>query len=147
MYRAIESYRGRIVEMLADEAQRELVASNLNTDVPLEARVMGKNWQEYMFESMPTAAAVTLLTKLQSDIRYAEGQVLHDLVTNIDVKDIRVNQLNAYVIPSSRTVVQGGKFSAPFVSNVYRTHQKQSIKAHPIGSTAHRAGLFCCLPA
>jgi gliding motility-associated protein GldM len=68
-----------------------------------------------MFESMPTAAAVTLLTKLQSDIRYAEGQVLHDLVTNIDVKDIRVNRLSAYVIPSSRTVVQGGKFSAQII--------------------------------
>ena len=113
--------------MLADEAQRELVASNLNTDVPLEARVMGKNWQEYMFESMPTAAAVTLLTKLQSDIRYAEGQVLHDLVTNIDVKDIRVNQLNAYVIPSSRTVVQGGKFSAQIIMAAVDTTRRPSI--------------------
>lgn len=127
LHGAIESYRGRVVEMLADEAQRELVASNLNTDVPLEARVMGKNWQEYMFESMPTAAAVTLLTKLQSDIRYAEGQVLHDLVTNIDVKDIRVNQLNAYVIPSSRTVVQGGKFSAQIIMAAVDTTRRPSI--------------------
>lgn len=115
LHGAIEDYRNRIVGMLTDEAQRNLVASNLNTDVPMEARIMGKNWQEYMFESMPTAAAVTLLTKLQSDIRYAEGQVLHDLVTNIDVKDIRVNRLSAYVIPSSRTVVQGGKFSAQII--------------------------------
>ena len=127
LHGAIESYRGRVVEMLADEAQRELVASNLNTDVPQEARVMGKNWQEYMFESMPTAAAVTLLTKLQSDIRYAEGQVLHDLVTNIDVKDIRVNQLNAYVIPSSRTVVQGGKFSAQIIMAAVDTTRRPSI--------------------
>lgn len=127
LHGAIESYRGRVVEMLADEVQRELVASNLNTDVPLEARVMGKNWQEYMFESMPTAAAVTLLTKLQSDIRYAEGQVLHDLVTNIDVKDIRVNQLNAYVIPSSRTVVQGGKFSAQIIMAAVDTTRRPSI--------------------
>ena len=115
LHGAIEDYRSRIVGMLTDEAQRNLVASNLNTDVPMEARIMGKNWQEYMFESMPTVAAVTLLTKLQSDIRYAEGQVLHDLVTNIDVKDIRVNRLSAYVIPSSRTVVQGGKFSAQII--------------------------------
>lgn len=88
---------------------------------------MGKNWQEYMFESMPAAAAVTLLTKLQSDIRYAEGQVLHDLVTNIDVKDIRVNQLNAYVIPSSRTVVQGGKFSAQIIMAAVDTTRRPSI--------------------
>jgi hypothetical protein len=118
LFDAIEGYRERIVAMLANGAQRELVASNLNTEVPMDARVMGKNWQEYMFESMPTAAAVTLLTKLQNDIRYAEGQVLHNLVTNIDVKDIRVNRLNAYVIPSSRTVVQGGKFSAQITSGI-----------------------------
>ena len=101
--------------MLDDDAQRELLESNLNTDVPMNAKLMGKNWQEYMFESMPTSAAVTILSKLQNDIRYAEGQVLNDLVRNIDEKDIRVNQLNAYVIPSSRTVVQGGKFSAQII--------------------------------
>ena len=53
----------------------------------------------FMFESMPVAAAVTLLAKLQSDIRYAEGEVLHTLVANIDIKDIRVNKLDAFVIP------------------------------------------------
>lgn len=124
---AIESYRDRVVDMLADEVQRELVESNLNTDVPIEAKMMGKNWQEYMFESMPTAAAVTLLTKLQNDIRYAEGQVLNDLVINIDVKDIRVNRLNAYVIPSSRTVVQGGKFSAQIIMAAVDTTRRPTI--------------------
>lgn len=127
LHDAIESYRGRVIEMLADSAQRELVASNLNTDVPTRARVMGKNWQEFMFESMPTAAAVTLLTKLQNDIRYAEGQVLHDLVTNIDVKDIRVNRLSAYVIPGSRTVVQGGKFSAQIIMAAVDTTRHPKI--------------------
>lgn len=127
LHDAIEQYRTRIVAMLVDEAQRELVQSNLNTEVPSSAKVMGKNWQEYMFESMPTAAAVTLLTKLQNDIRYAEGQVLHDLVTNIDVKDIRVNQLNAYVIPSSRTVVQGGKFSAQIIMAAVDTTRRPTI--------------------
>lgn len=123
--KAIENYRERIVDMLEDEAQRGLVQSNLNTDVPAEA--MGKNWQEYMFEAMPTAAAVTLLTKLQNDVRYAEGQVLHDLATNVDVKDIRVNRLNAYVIPNSRTVVQGGKFSAQIIMAAVDTTRKPVI--------------------
>ena len=127
LHDAIVSYRERVTSMLVSEAQRELVEHNLNTDVPLEAKLTGKNWQEYMFESMPTAAAVTLLTKLQNDIRYAEGQVLHDLVTNIDVNDVRVNQLNAYVIPSSRTVVQGGKFSAQIIMAAVDTTRRPTI--------------------
>lgn len=46
---------------------------------------------------MPSIAAVTMLAKLQSDVRKAENEVIHCLLANIDLKDIRVNQLNAYV--------------------------------------------------
>jgi gliding motility-associated protein GldM len=77
LYKAINDYRDKIVKMVTDKEKREIISSNLSTEVPTKARLMGKNWQEYMFESMPTAAAVTLLTKLQSDVRYAEGEVLH----------------------------------------------------------------------
>ena len=76
---------------------------------------MGKNWQQYMFENMPVAAAVTMLSKLQSDVRYAEGEVLHTLVSNIDLKDIRVNRLEAFVIPESKTVISGDAFNARIV--------------------------------
>lgn len=80
-----------------------------------------------MFESMPTAAAVTLLSKLQNDVRYAEGAVLHTLVSNIDVKDIRVNALNAFVIPNSQTIVRGDKFSARIVMAAVDTTQQPQI--------------------
>ena len=90
LYDGINNYRERIVQMVTDSAQRRIISSNLATEVPTNIRTLGKNWQEYMFESMPTAAAVTLLTKLQSDVRYAEGEVLHGLASNIGVKDIRV---------------------------------------------------------
>ena len=80
-----------------------------------------------MFEAMPAAAAVTLLSKLQSDVRYAEGEVLHTLVSNIDVKDIRVNALNAFVIPNSQTIVRGDKFSARIVMAAVDTTQQPQI--------------------
>ena len=127
LYKAINSYRERIVKMVTDKEKKEIISSNLSTEVPAKGRIMGKNWQEYMFENMPTAAAVTLLTKLQSDVRYAEGEVLHNLISNVDVKDIRVNQLNAYVIPSSQTVVQGGRFSAQIIMAAVDTTRRPTI--------------------
>ncbi len=127
LYEGINKYRERIVKMVTDSAQRRIIASNLSTDVPQSVRTLGKNWQEYMFESMPTAAAVTLLTKLQSDVRYAEGEVLHGLASNIGVKDIRVNELNAYVIPSSQTVVQGGRFTAQILMAAVDTTNRPTI--------------------
>lgn len=127
LYDAIGSYREQILKMVTNEQQRRVIASNLATDVPQKGLQMGKNWQEYMFENMPTAAAVTLLTKLQNDVRYAEGEVLHNLVGNIDVKDIRVNELNAYVIPRSQTIVKGGKFSAQIIMAAVDTTNRPTI--------------------
>ena len=127
LYDAINSYRNRIVRMVTDKEKKEIITSNLDTEVPFKGKVLGKNWQEYSFENMPTAAAVTLLTKLQNDVRYAEGEVLHNLVSNIDVKDIRVNQLNAYVIPNSQTVVQGGRFSAQIIMAAVDTTRRPTI--------------------
>ncbi len=127
LYNAINSFRERILTMVPDSTQRAIIAGNLSTQLPKNAVAMGKNWQEYMFEGMPVAAAVTLLSKLQSDIRYAEGEVLHKLVSNIDVKDIRVNALNAFVIPNSQTIVRGDKFSAHIVMAAIDTTQVPDI--------------------
>ncbi|MBR6444925.1 MAG: gliding motility protein GldM [Prevotella sp.] len=115
LFGMINSYRERILKMVSDPKQQEIIASNLTTEVPKSARTLGKNWQEYMFEDMPVAAAVTLLSKLQSDVRYAEGEVLHTLVSNIDVKDIRVNKLDAFVIPEKTTLYPGEVFNANIV--------------------------------
>lgn len=127
LFDAINSFRERILKMVADGTQRNIIASNLTTTLPKNAKAMGKNWQEYMFEDMPVAAAVTLLTKLQSDVRYAEGEVLHTLVANIDMKDIRVNKLSAFVIPNAQTIVRGDKFSAQIVMAAVDTTQQPQI--------------------
>ncbi len=127
LYDAINNYRNAMLGMVTDYKQKKLIASNLTTEIPNDAMAMGKNWQEYMFEAMPTVAAVTLLSKLQNDVRNAEGAVLHTLVSNIDVKDIRVNALNAYVIPNAQTVVRGDKFSAHIVMAAVDTTQAPQI--------------------
>ncbi len=127
LYEAINAYREDILKMISDTVQQRIIGDNFSTEVPRDARNLGKNWQEYMFESTPVVAAITLLTKIQNDVRYAEGEVLHQLVTNIDVKDVRVNQINAYVIPSAQTVVRGSKFSAQIIMAAVDTTQRPDI--------------------
>lgn len=127
LFNAINSYRNRIVGMVADPQQKKIIDSNLSTKVPRQSRLLGKNWQEYMFENMPVAASITLLSKLQSDVRYAEGEVLHTLVSNIDMKDIRVNKLSAFVIPDKTTLYPGEHFSADIVMAAVDTTQQPQI--------------------
>ncbi len=127
LFSAINHFRERILTMVTDPQQKAIIASNLTTKVPRNASTLGKNWQEYMFEDMPVAGAITLLSKLQSDVRYAEGEVLHTLVANIDMKDIRVNKLSAFVIPNAQTIVRGDKFSAQIVMAAVDTTQQPQI--------------------
>ena len=127
LFDAVNNYREQMMKMVTDEELRKNLSSNLMTAIPEKQKTLGKNWQEYMFESMPAAAAVTLLSKLQSDVRDTEGEILHTLVSNIDVKDIRVNSLNAFVIPNAQTVVRGDKFSAHIVMAAIDTTQVPQI--------------------
>ncbi len=127
LQKMIEAYRYKAKAMLNDERLQNIIDNNLSTNVSKKAKALGKNWQEYMFEQMPVAAAVTLLSKLQNDVRYAEGEMLHTLSSNIDVKDIRVNKLSAFVIPEAKTVIRGDKFSAQIVMAAIDTTRQPEV--------------------
>ncbi len=127
LFQAINSYRERILQQVTDPHQKEIIASNLSTEIPKGHNALGKNWQEYMFEDMPVAAAITLLSKLQSDIRYAEGEVLHSLVANVGIKDIRVNKLDAFVVPDKTTLYPGERITANIIMAAVDTTQQPEI--------------------
>ncbi len=127
LYDAITKYREEILSMVTDSTQKEVIKSSFSTEVPRRDISLLKNWQEYHFENMPAIAAITLLTKLQNDVRYAEGEVLHTLARNIDVGDVRVNQIRSLVIPTSRNVVRGSEFSAQIILAAVDSTQRPAI--------------------
>ena len=141
----IESFRSYIAGLVTDPKQRAIILSNLSTDVPRTEDNVGKNWQEYMFESMPSIAAVTMLSKLQSDVRKAENEVLHTLIANIDLKDIRVNELQAYCLPEMTTLFPGDEFRSRIFMAAVDTTQRPEIyvngrRISPDGSYNFRVG-------
>ena len=108
----IDDYREYIASLVTNPSIKGIIENNLSTEPSEKAKKNKQTWEESMFWQMPMAAAVTLLTKLQNDIRYAEGEVLSDLIKNIDLLDFRVNKVEAFVIPESQIVMQGGSFRA-----------------------------------
>ena len=108
----LSSYRENMSALAGDTVQRAMFHSLLSTDVPKKAGIISGSWEAALFENMPVAAAVTLLTKMQSDIRYVEGEVLSTLITNVDVDDYRVNKIEAFVIPRSQIVTSGTAYEA-----------------------------------
>ena len=127
LYDAITEYRTNMLGMTNDSILKEIINTSLSTDVPHRDISLLKNWQEYHFENMPAIAAITLLTKIQNDVHYVEGEVLHSLANNIDMGDVRVNQIQALVIPTSRNVVRGGEFSAQIILAAVDSTQRPQI--------------------
>ena len=127
LYDAITGYREKMLLMVDDQAQKEMIEASLSTDIPQRDISLLKNWQEYHFENMPAIAAITLLTKIQNDVRYVEGEVLHTLVKNIDMGDVRVNQIRALVIPTSKNVVRGSDFTAQIILAAVDSTQRPQI--------------------
>ncbi len=132
LYKAINIYREKILKQITKLDQYDIINSNLSTKVPKSTLAIGKNWQEYNFENMPVAAAVTLLSKLQSDIRYAEGEVLHALAEEVGIikvgpQEAKVNNFQAFVIPNAQTLTRGSKFQAKIVMAAIDSTQRPKI--------------------
>ncbi len=72
-------------------------------------------WEEALFHEMPVCATLTMLTKIQNDIRTEENATLVWLDAATDAGDVRVNKMNAYVIPKSDYVIKGNKYSARII--------------------------------
>jgi gliding motility-associated protein GldM len=108
----IDNYRKYVASLVVNPSIKSIIESNLSTEPSTKAKENKQTWEESMFWQMPVAAAVTLLTKLQNDIRYAEGEVLGDLLKNIDIQDFRVNKMEAFVIPETQIVMRGSAYRA-----------------------------------
>ena len=125
----VDQYTITVSELLTDSLKREAILNMLSTDIKPATNSDGAplTWEEKMFDNMPAVAALTLLSKLQNDIRQAESEALANIITNVDITDIRVNELNAFVIPVSSMVMRGGKYSAEIVLAALDTTQRPSV--------------------
>lgn len=135
--KSIDAFRTHVCGLLPDTLKRNNIAEVLSTENILRrGTLVASTWEESRFEQQPVVAAVTLLSKLQNDILYAEGEALSTLLTQVDAGDVRVNELHALVLPQSRLVIKGGKYSANIVLAAVDTTQRPQvyIGGKPLGN-------------
>lgn len=139
---AIEKYKGNILNKISDPNKQAIINNALRTEPSEKAIKEDKNWQECYFEAIPSIAAITYLSELQSNIKQAEGEVLTNLLKNIDLKDFRVNELSAFVIPESRFVMRGSTYKANIVLAAVDTTQLPRIVINGKDLPAENKGLY-----
>lgn len=124
---AINNYRDQIVSLIGDSSKQEFIRNSLTTEVSKKRKLDNVNWEQATFESMPTIAAVTFLTEMQGNIRQAEGEVLNTIIKEIDITDLRVNKLDAFVVPRSNVVMRGTSYEANIILAAVDSTQRPKI--------------------
>lgn len=140
--KAIDDYRIWMGSFIDDSTKTKVLEANLSTTPPHKPGLNIRTWETALFENMPVAAAITLLTKMQSDIRYVEGEVLSTLLNNVDVGDYRVNQITAQVIPQSQIVMRGSQYKANITLSAVDSTKRPRIFVNGKELPEENNGLF-----
>lgn len=92
------------------------------------AREPSRTWEQDNFEYLPLIGVIALMSKMQSDVRNAESDVLNYLYSSIDVESYKFNKLRAVVIPKTSNVVfQGNPYEAEIFLAAFDTTMDPEI--------------------
>ncbi len=70
------------------------------------------NWEALNFYHVPLAATTAILSKLQSDVRNAESDVLGNLFAYVEKASFKFTELKSVMIPKKTYVLEGDSFTA-----------------------------------
>lgn len=125
---SIDAYAAFVAQYITDPEKKKAMLQVLSTAVkPLKGTVGPTTWEQVHFENMPTIAAITFLTHLQTSVRQAESEAMSSIINAIDMGDVRVNSFGAYVIPQSTMIMQGGRYSADIVLAAVDTTKRPRV--------------------
>jgi len=108
----IENYKVTLTKM--SNGNKSLVANiNLVCDVSDKKRTgEDEKWEEYNFVDMPSVGALTILSKIQSDLRNIEADLINYLKRDIEDKLLKFGGAEGIQIPKTNFVLRGDSFRA-----------------------------------
>lgn len=124
----INEFRNDLLYLFDDEAEREALQLGLETEDFGVVNGTFESWETGTFDHVPLAAVVTALSKIQSDIRNAEADIIKALYRNISADDFKFDTLAAKVIPRSTYVIQGDSFIADVFVAAFSTTQDPRMR-------------------
>ncbi len=122
----IEDYRQDLLRILAEETKVDTSKTNLKNletkGKPDAHDPAASNWGGLYFYHAPLAAVITTLTKIQSDIRNAESDVVSALLSQVGAEDFTFDTLAPKVVPvSGNYIAVGDTYKAEVIVAAWNT--------------------------
>jgi gliding motility-associated protein GldM len=114
---------------LVDPKERDGLTFSLTANDPTE-RVNGvkKSWEEVNFgEGTPLTAAMTILSKIQTDVKNAESDVIKRLLGNLDKAPVILDKFSAVAVAPSSYIIQGQPYTAEVFLTAYDSQASPQI--------------------
>lgn len=85
-------------------------------------------WESSHFEHLPLASVITILSKMQSDVRNTEAEILSYLLSQIDAGSFKFNKIEAVVLAESDYVFKGQEYAAKVFLAAYDSTKAPVVK-------------------
>jgi gliding motility-associated protein GldM len=117
----IEGVREYMLSLIEDKEKYsstvESIEAILSTELPdVELDVGSKNvaatWETTYFNMLPLASVITLLSKMQADVRNAEAEIIEYLLGQVVAGDIGFNTIRPVVMADRSLVFPGEEYNA-----------------------------------
>lgn len=117
----LNTYQANLIGLFSKEKDIELMTGKLQllSTNPIQSHDGEKPWAVGMFYHNPLAAVVTTLSKLQSDVRTAEAQVLGKLYENIDGDGVSFNNVRGMALVPKAFLTPSDSFTADIFTAAY----------------------------
>jgi len=121
----INDYREFLITTLdgKNPTTEEALIKSLNTDDGHDPDGQPSRWENLTFQTLPLVAVVTILSKMQLDVRNGETEVINYLYSLIDKDAFKLNKLIPIVIPNSNYVTLGNDYEAAIFMSATDTTQ------------------------
>ncbi len=144
LHHALDDYRNFLLDIIGNKNNNvaESIKRTLNTSETTDPGGEKVSWEIHNFHTLPLIAVVTILSKLQSDVRNTEGQALNYLYGQIEAKDFKVNKLEPFVYATSNYVMKGGAYHAEVFIAATDTTTTPQVLVGPYKTIKNPDGTF-----
>ena len=118
-------YKQEMFELFSEDEQK-LLSIDIDTDDKVTP--YGKeSWEMANFYHTPLAATITILSKLQTDVKNVEYEVVNQLFKSVRKRDFNFDTIAAKVISPSNYVLLGEKYQSDVFVAAFSTTQNPEI--------------------
>jgi len=118
----LDAYKEGIVAIFDDKEVATIIEEKTHYLETPAVPVKGKKdeeWEVALFYHAPLAATITMLSKIQADVRTSEAEVIAKLYERIDAGGVSFNAVRGMAVTNHAYVLEGDTFKADIFTAAY----------------------------